>query len=197
MQKTIKILLVAMILLTGCKTTRKATESSLVKSSEQTEAVRKIKEVNDFKEAKDVSSELETVTEETVTEFYEPRAGSKETGEGRPESVGPRDERVEHGAVKSLRTIRTVTTKKDLDKGKVEATGERNEVETVANNKETKEVKDFKEVKKNAVARWQIIALMTAFLVTMYFLVKNGSVRIPFLTKAVNWIDAFFRLFSA
>lgn len=183
MERIVKILLIALVLLTGCKVTRKATESSVIKASEQTEAIRTVKEVKDFRENKDVSSVVETVTEETVTEFYEPVAKGVEPGAGGVEPV------VKTGAVKSLRTIRTLRTEKESDKSKVGVSGERNEAEILKNDKDSKEVKDFKVVKKTGVVKWKVVAGIAALLVGLYLLVKKRVVNIPFLAKVVNWIS--------
>jgi PBP1b-binding outer membrane lipoprotein LpoB len=175
MEKTIKILLILLVVATGCKVTKKATESTVAKTSEQTEAVRTVKEVKDFKESKDVNSELETVTEETVTEFYEPVKDSMTI--------------VDKGPVKTVRTIRTVTTKKDSDKSKVEVVSSGEAMEAVKEHKDIEEVKEHKEVKKTGVATWKIVGGLVALLLVVYFLVKKNVIRIPFLTKVSKRIE--------
>lgn len=176
MEKLIKILVIALVILTGCKTTRKITESSEIKSSERTETISTTKELKDFKEDKDVNSELETVTEETVTEFYR--------------SV----DSVKQGAVKTLRTIRTVKTKKDSDKSKIAATSTRQEAQAIKEEKATVVIKEVKSVKKTGVSQLKVIAGLVAVLLFVYFLVRMKIIKIPFMTKAVEWINRLLGL---
>ena len=182
MKNVVKILVVALVLLTGCKTTKRVTESTVVKTSEQTELIQQVKTQDVVNVQNDVNSELETTAVTTVRKYSEPGAGGISQGVGS----------LEHGALIEETTITQTTKKRDSDKSKVEATSAKQQDTSAKGNKESEAQSEKKEVKKTGVPLWQIIALISAFLVVVYFLVKNSSVRIPFLTKVVEWIDSIF-----
>jgi len=189
MEKLLKILVIALVLLSGCKTSRKMTESSMMNSSISTEENRSVKANDALKIDNDIASDEETGIEETKIEFYPP---TEKPDSG---SVKKLDSN-EHGAIKSITTTKTTKKKKDTDKSKVAAASENQENTSVRTEGET-EVKSQKaEVKtqKIGVAWWKIVLATIAALVAVYFLVRKNIIRIGFLTKVVAWIDRFLGL---
>lgn len=205
MEKTIKILLIALVILTGCKVTRKVTESTVARSSEQTELTQQVKTQDVVNVQNDVNSELETTTVRTTKKYYPPTASSSaplessgnggavnhstgsgtggiDTGNGSPKT----------GALMEETTETTTTNKKDTDRSKVEATSEKQENKEEVKSQKSKVESDKTEVKKTGVATWKVIGGLVALLLVVYFLVKKNVIRIPFLTKIANLIDGFF-----
>lgn len=204
MEKLIKILLIALVMLSGCKTTRKNTQSTDFKSSVNTEENRSVKENNDFKENKDVNSELVTVTVKTTKKYYPPTASpstleSSGTGgavnpstlrqaQGSAGSGTGSEEPEIKGALMEETTETTTTNEKEQDKSKVEATSAKQEDTSKKKKQELEEHKEFKELKKTGVAQWKVIVGVLALLLVLYFLVQKGIIKVPLLTKAANWI---------
>lgn len=182
MKRAIKILLVSLVILTGCKSMHKTTTALAVKSSEQTELIQQVKTLGVSNIQNDLNSELETTTVTTVTEYYEPVI-TEQSGSDIPEK----------GSVKKEITTISTTKKKDSDNSTVASVNTQLKDSSIETNKATAIKSESKEVKKKGVPLWQIIVLLLAFLVIVYFLVKNSSVRIPFLSKVVDLIGGLFK----
>lgn len=192
MKNAIQILVIALVILSGCKATRKVTQSTDFKSSVNTEENRSVKENKDFKENKDVNSELETVTVTTETEYYEPGVvspstgsgtGGLETGDRRPETGGK-------GAVKKETTTTTTTKKKDQDKSKVEANSGKQEDTTAKSNSNTSQKDTSVEKTKKGAVPWKVIivVVVVVLLGVFYVLVRKEIIRIPILTRLLKWL---------
>lgn len=190
MEKLIKILVIALVILSGCKTSRKLTESAEFKSSVNTEENRSIKERDALKIENDIASDEETTTEETRTDFYPPDSKSTE----KPDSSSAKKADVsEHGAIKSITTTKTTTKKKAIDKSKVAATNEKQEDTSLKKEGETEARSQKTEVKKTGISNLKIIGGVILVLLAVYFLVRKNIIRIPFLSKTVERIRRLFK----
>lgn len=182
MKSMIKILIVALLLLSGCTVTKKATEQTVAKTAEQTEKVSTVKEIKDLKENKDIKTEMETVTEETVTEFYEPA------------KVNATIIQTTKGPIKAIKTIKTTTKKKDVDNSITTGALKKQEDSKLKFDKQEELRKVNVEVKKTGVAAWKIVAFVVALLVTLFLLIKYNTIKIPFQGKVIKMISVFLGL---
>jgi hypothetical protein len=186
MEKLLKILIL-LVLITGCTTTKKMTESTDVNSSVSAEEKRSIKANDAVKIDNDIASDEETTTEQTKTEFYAPDSGSPQ----KPDSGSVKKQVDGRGAIKSITTTKTKKSKKDSDKSKVAAKSEMQEDASLKAKKQEAGRSQKSEVRsrKFGVAWWKIGGVILLALLAIYFLVKKNIVRIGFLTKVVAWIN--------
>ena len=180
MKNLIKILVIALVILSGCKTVKKVTESTVSKSNEKIEINTSVLEKNDLSVQNDVSSDLQTTTEETVTEFYAP--GS--TGS----TSSPT------GAVKSIKTTKTTTKKKDADNSIITDKGQKQENSQQKKEGETEVRSQKKEAIKKGVAQWKVIVFGIALVSVgvLYVLIRKKVIEIPLLTKLLKWLKSLF-----
>lgn len=180
MKNVVKTLIVALLLLTGCKSSSKLTESKVTTSNERTEVNTSVVEKKDLNVQKAVSTDMETTTEETITEFYA------------PPSTGSTSSPT--GAIKAIRTVKTTTKKKDADNSTITDKGQKQENSQQKKEGET-EVKSRKqEVVKKGIAQWKVIVACIALLAggVLYVLIRKKVIEIPLLTKLLKWLKSLF-----
>lgn len=195
MEKSLKILLIALIILSGCKTSRKVASSETMASSSSTELNLSKNTQDNLKVDNDITSELETTTVTTTTEFYPPSEKSSSGTEQTGKASGVDEEK--QGPIKSKTQTTTTTKKKEADKSKAEATSKEQENANAKSNNDT-EVSIIKvEKTKMGMTQWKIIGGVVLFLLVLYFLVRKNIIRIPFLTKTVDRINKLSGLSKA
>jgi uncharacterized membrane protein YeaQ/YmgE (transglycosylase-associated protein family) len=182
MKNVVKTLIVALLLLVGCKSSSKLTESTVTTSNERTEVNTSVVEKKDLAVQKAVSTDMETTTEETITEFYAPASTSSPTG-----SVTGY---VDKGPVKAIRILKTTTKKKDADNSTITDKGQNQENTQQKKEGETETKSQKSEVKsqKFGLAWWKIGIGIGLALVVLYFLVKKNIIHVPFLTNLLKWL---------
>lgn len=186
MEKMLKILVVALVLLSGCKTTKKLTESTVTTSNERTEVNTSAVEKKDLAVQKAVSTDMETTTEETITEFYAPGSTSSPT-----ESITGS---VDKGPIKAIRTIKTTTKKKDADNSTITDKGQKQENANQVRSSESEVRSEKKEVIRKGIAQWKVIVASIALIAggVLYVLIRKKVIEIPLLTKLMKWIKSLF-----
>lgn len=186
MKNVVKTLIVALLLLVGCKSSSKLTESTAKTSNEQTEVNTSITEEKDLNVQKAVSTDMETTTEETITEFYAPPS----TGSGDGAITGS----VDKGPIKAIRTIKTTTKKKDADNSTITDKGQKQENENQVRSSKSEVRSEKKEVIRKGIAQWKVIVACISLLAggVLYVLIRKKIIEIPFLTKLLKWLKLLF-----
>ena len=148
--KPIKILLIFLILLSGCRTTKKITESSNL-SSKTVDSSQSVNTQDQINVSNDKISDLVTVT--TKTTYYPPEANKATTDE-----KSDTDKEIK-GAVQSIEV--TTIKKGEVDKSKIEINQSKQE-ENQTKVSDNSIVKTFdKEVKRaNPNVKWFIILIL-------------------------------------
>lgn len=189
MKNLIKILVIGSIALgalVGCKSSSKLTETTVSTSSERIEVNSSVTEKKDLAVQKAVSTDMETTTEETITEFYAPGSTSSETGSVTGE--------MGKGSIKAIRTIKTTTKKKDTDNSTINDKGQKQENSQQKKEGETETKSRKSEVVKKGIAQWKVIVscIVLIGVGVVYVLIRKKIIEIPILTRLLKWLKSLF-----
>lgn len=191
MEKILKILVILMVL-SGCKTIKKATESTVSTSNERAELNTSVTEKKDLNVQKAVSTDMETTTEETITEFYAP--GSTGSSSSPQTSVSGSMNDSNKGAIKSIKTTKTTTRTKEADNSKIEDKGQKQENIQQKKEGETETQVKNSEVVKKGISTWKVVVTCIALGsgVVLYVLIRKKVIEIPLLTRMMKWMKSLF-----
>jgi len=192
MEKLLRILVIALVILTGCKTTKKMTDTSL-KQSNNTELNQKLKELGNTNIQNDYASDLETTKIEI--EYYPPDEIPM-TGDRTPQANDTKTPEVndaknvpqaqsgdKKGAIKSITT--TSTKKREVDKGKTNSSNEK-QLDTNARTNNNTSIENKSTEKSKPATPWNLIIGIALLVVAgvVYWLNKKKVIEIPFLSKS-------------
>lgn len=172
--KNLLIILLLIVSLAGCRSTKKITESSAV-TSNRSDVVQKVDVQESAKIDNDKLTEEETVT--TITEYFAPEATNTSTAVSNP-------------VIKSVTT--KVTRKKEVDKGKVETEKKDNsQIATKTRGKSRIEAKQ--DDKKSVPIQWGWIFGILVIVAGAFIYLKRSKV-FPWIKSVLSRVGIFRKI---
>jgi len=171
--KNLLIILLLIVSLSGCRSTKKITESSAI-TSNQSDAVQKIDIQENAKIINDKLSEEETVI--TITEYFAPEATNTNT--------------VTAPVIKSVTT--KVTKKKEVDKGKVE-TEKKDNSQIATKTKAESKIEAKQGEKKIVPIQWGWIFGILVICAGAFIYLKRSKV-FPWIKSVLSRVGIFRKI---
>jgi cobalamin biosynthesis Mg chelatase CobN len=192
MKNLIRILVILLVILTGCKTMKKTTDTS-INESNNTELNQKLKELGNTNIQNDYASDLETTKIEI--EYYPPdeipetgdrtlEVNDTKTPEANDAKNAPQPQSGDKkGAVKSITT--TTTKKREVDKGTVNSSNEK-QLDTNAKTNANTNIENKSTEKSKPATPWKLITGIGLFIIAgvVYWLIRKKIIKIPFFNKS-------------
>lgn len=178
--KNIFIILLALILIPGCRTTRKTTQSA-VKTETNTTTNQSV----DSEKAKKVESDLAVVKKTTTkTTKYRPKTTPQKPSVDNSSTI--KQEEPERGDIESETT--TVIEETLVDKSKIEEVENKKEELKTTEGSKTETVTKQKEVKKAVIKPYMIVLGLLGVVASLIFLFRKS----PLISGILAFIKKLF-----